>query len=87
MIAESYLKVEEVIPSGSFTIRFNAVANRTYTVLYRDSLTTGDWQALEGVPAVSPTSTELHLVEVVDPNPSLTGTRQYRLVTPAWPTE
>ena len=45
----SGLEFIRVPESGSVEIRFTARANKSYTVEYRDSLTTGSWQRLEDV--------------------------------------
>ncbi len=68
-------------PNG-VRLRIPAVAGRTYTLLYRDSLSSGTWVRLMDagpLPADGP-------VEFEDPAvPSPTGQRFYLLVTPARP--
>src|SRR4030095_12742841 len=46
----SYLRLS-LIRSGGSSLTFNAVANRTYTVEYRDTLSPGVWQLLQTGPA------------------------------------
>ena len=79
---ESYLRIDQLTPTGSATVWFNAVSNRTYSVLFTDSLVPpggGTWSKLADVPARSTTEAQ----SVIDPEP--TPTRFYRLVTPAAP--
>jgi hypothetical protein len=76
---DSYLKVDSASKAGNVvTLRFNAVAGKTYTIQYKDSLRTGSWTRLIDVSnATGPT-------EVTDG--TATGTeRYYRIVTPALP--
>jgi hypothetical protein len=74
----SYLRLEGMSTNPT-TLEFYAVANKTYTVQYRDSLTEGAWSKLADVLAM-PTE---RLEQVIDPrsNPQ----RYYRLVTPYQP--
>ncbi len=71
-----------LLPGGGVQLRFGAAADRTYTVLRRDSLTEGQWVkwtdlAAEPVP---------HRVELTDPTDPPVGTQRfYLLVTPALP--
>lgn len=79
--ASSYLKLNSIrSESGSRKIRFMALAERTYSILYRDDLASGSWQKLTNV-AAQPSTGE---VEITD---SATGAskRFYRLVTPSVP--
>jgi hypothetical protein len=65
--------------SGNILVRFAAVANKSYTVQFRASLSTGSWTKLGDVPAGA-----ARTVDVPDPAiPS--GTRYYRVVTPQQP--
>jgi hypothetical protein len=78
--ANSYLFVELVDASGgpaSALLRFMAVSNRTYSVQFRDSLTSGEVGVLRHV-NMAPTN---RVVEVVDPSPA-SSSRFYQLVTP-----
>jgi hypothetical protein len=52
------------------------VAGKTYSVIYRDDLTTGDWFLLRHV-AAPPVSRRVDLFDA-----NATPTRFYRLVTP-----
>jgi PA14 domain-containing protein/CotH protein/Big-like domain-containing protein/chitobiase/beta-hexosaminidase-like protein/lamin tail-like protein/Ig-like domain-containing protein len=78
----SYLKVNQVsvLGSGLCQLTFLAISNRTYTVLYTDSLNTNLWSTLANISA-RPTNR----VEVVsDTNTNVTR-KFYRLATPALP--
>jgi hypothetical protein len=81
----SYLKVERIsseLPGSALArIEFNAVSNRTYTVLSSDSAPSGHWSR---VTDVLPSSTN-RLVQVFDPMPTDAPRRFYRLVTPRNP--
>jgi len=78
----SYLKIESLSAvNASARLRFNAVAGKTYTILYRDNVDSGLWIGLTNVPA-QPFTTE---IETADPGASETRTRFYRLVTPRRP--
>ena len=61
------------------TLRFTAVANKSYTIQYRDDASTGGWQRLADVPAAGASRS----VDVPDPINSNIKERFYRLVTPA----
>ena len=65
--------------AGGFTIRFTAVANKSYTVQCRDSLNSGAWQKVADVPAEGTQRT----VEVSDPTNG--AQRFYRVITPLQP--
>ncbi|HUR44926.1 MAG TPA: hypothetical protein VMZ27_03540, partial [Candidatus Saccharimonadales bacterium] len=71
----SYLKIN-ASAGPSANVSFAAVSNRTYSVLYSDSLPAGFWQTLAQVPARS-----TNHVEVI-PDPGFSTNRFYRLVTP-----
>jgi hypothetical protein len=76
---ESYLKAELVRTAGltNVALRFNAVSNRTYSILYQDALGgTNAWRVLQDVQV--PNS---QAVQIQDPQPA-SATRFYRLVTP-----
>ena len=67
-----------VAPSGaSATLTVQAVAGKTYSILFCNDLTTGTWQKLQDV-------TGSGAVSVTDPAAGL-GHRYYRVVTPAQP--
>lgn len=55
---------------------FNGESGRTYTVQFRDSLTTGDWDSLTNIPAL-PANATLHIT-----NGALPGPRFFRARTP-----
>lgn len=80
--AGSYLHIESVATDGAgSSIRFVAAAGRTYSVVYRDALSTGQWEKLADVPARPMTQ-----VMVITDSASLSsGERFYRLVTPQLP--
>ncbi len=48
--AQSYLKVE-IVSGGPTSLRFNAISNKTYTLQYTDSLSSGPWSKLTEVMA------------------------------------
>lgn len=64
---------------AALTLGFHAVSNRTYTVLYKDTVSAGDWSKLTDVPA----ATANRMVLVTDQ--PVGAARFYRLVTPAAP--
>ncbi len=71
-----------LLPSGNVEIRFEAKADKAYSVLVSSTLETGSWQKLTDVPAdpaLRPT------VVVTDDRPYTSGFRGYRVVTPAVP--
>jgi hypothetical protein len=76
--ANSYLKAT-LVKAGASSVSFNAVSNRTYSVLYTDGLNPASWQKLGDIPAKTTTRTE-----VVNDFTSTTN-RFYRLVTPIQP--
>ncbi len=68
-------------PTG-VRLQFQAAAERTYSVLYRDSFAAGAWTKLLDVPA----EPFPRMIKADDPNgPPVAGQRFYLLVTPAWP--
>ena len=78
----SYLKIESLSPANaSSKLHFNAVAGKTYTILYCDSVDRGLWIGMTNVPA-QPFTGE---IEIAVPGASATQTRFYRLVTPSQP--
>ena len=78
----SYLKIDTGTKAGdSFTIRFLAVAGKSYTILFRDSLDAGPWTRLADV-SPQPGS---QIVALPDPGANTSNLRFYRLVTPQLP--
>jgi len=71
----SYLRVESIAVGGGTTLTFNAVAERSYTIEYTDSLEIPAWMKLDDV-----VSGPDRVVTIMDLNG--TATRYYRLVTP-----
>jgi hypothetical protein len=74
----SKLRLDQIIVAGNITVSFQAVANRSYSVFYNNSLTNSSWLKLTNVPA----QTVSRRMSVVDTR-SGNQTRFYRLVTPA----
>ncbi len=70
----------EVTRTGTgYAIRFTAIANKSYTVQFRDSLSSGVWQKVADIPAQG----TQHPVEVNDT--SSAAQRFYRVITPQQP--
>ena len=67
--------------AAGLKVQFAAAAGRSYSILYRDSLATGDWAKLADVPAEA----VAHQVAVADSASLSQPQRFYRLVTPAAP--
>jgi len=77
--ALSYLKVDRLTAgAGLPTLEYRAVSNKTYSILWKPSLDSGNWSVLTNPPAY-PTN---RLEQVIDPTPGV-GRRIYRLATPA----
>ena len=76
----SHLKFDRIALGTEVQLWFQAVSNRTYSVLYKNSLSDPDWARLVDVPALAVTTTR----SVTDPEGGRT-VRFYRLVTPAVP--
>jgi hypothetical protein len=78
----SFLKVESItadfVTTGAFQLSFRAVAGRSYTILFRDSLLPGPWERLMDFEALPADRT----VEVMDVPPANLPQRHYRLVIP-----
>ncbi len=71
-----------LLAGGAVQLRFEAAADRTYSVLRRDNLAEGDWVKWTDL-AAEPAP---RLVELTDPTEPLPGRqRYYLLVTPALP--
>ena len=80
---QSYLKVELDWSLGltNVAVKFGAVSNKTYSVLYQDLLNpAATWGRLADVPG-APTN---RTVRVIDPSPNAPA-RFYRLITPQKP--
>jgi hypothetical protein len=78
--AQSCLKVDDITAGqGVRTLRFTAISNRTYSVLYTDALPGGAWSKLIDVPSRATNRVE----SVTDATP--TPRRYYRLATPQSP--
>jgi hypothetical protein len=77
----SCLKVDQISAGvGVRTLTFTAISNRTYSVLFKDSMLGGVWSKLADVPA----RTTNRIASVSDVIPAA-NQRFYRLVTPALP--
>ncbi|MGZ8901239.1 MAG: PKD domain-containing protein, partial [Limisphaerales bacterium] len=80
----SFLHVAEVgIEADDFVIRFEAVGDKSYTILGRDALENGVWQR---VVDLSPQGTT-ESIEVLDNLPRTRPKRFFRVVTPQRPPE
>jgi hypothetical protein len=78
----SFLHVMEVSrESDDFAIRFEAVGNKSYTILGRDAVESGLW---ERVLDLSPQG-NTELIEVLDTMPQANRKKFYRVVTPQIP--
>jgi hypothetical protein len=78
----SFLHVVEVgRDQNDFSIRFEAVGDKSYTILGRDAVETGVWQR---VVDLSPQGTT-EAIEVLDTMPQASQKRFYRVVTPQIP--
>jgi hypothetical protein len=83
--ASSYLRVENItadfISTASVRLSWLARTNKTYTVLYRDTLVPGLWSRLTDVQAAASN----RVVQVIDQPPATSVRRFYRLATPRMP--
>jgi hypothetical protein len=78
----SLLKINDVtVGAGSAALHFNVVAGRTYTVLYRNDLSSGSWLKLVDIPAQGTGG----ILTVTDPTITGSAPRFYRLTTPKLP--
>jgi len=78
----SALRLAATLNATTAELRFTAVAGKTYTILYSDTLPgSPSWQRLADVPAQVSTQ----IVMVPDPSPGTGAQRFYRIVTPAIP--
>jgi hypothetical protein len=78
---ESILKVESMGGGSAVKVSFRARANRSYSLVYRDSMVEGDWAKLTDVPAQITTQ----WIEITDSTAGDLRGRCYRLVTPSKP--
>ena len=82
---QSCLKIESTTTGSgtpqAISIRFNAVADRTYTVQYRNSLAAGSWLKLTNVPPPLVSG----MMDVAVPSATNSNARYYRVVTPWQP--
>jgi hypothetical protein len=77
--ASSYLRLDTVDGTPTLSVlEFNAVAGKTYSILYRDSLSTGVWLRLIDIPPQETT----HNMTVYDASVEPSAPRFYRLRTP-----
>ncbi|MDX1952619.1 MAG: lamin tail domain-containing protein [Verrucomicrobiota bacterium] len=78
--SSSYLKLSNILSeeAGNVEIKFQAMAEKTYTIQWRPLAETGTWQRLQDVPAGA-----ARTVAVIDPASGGDTTRFYRIVTPA----
>jgi len=80
--ATSFLKMDSIDYNlTSVVVRFTAVAGKTYSVLYSDTVASGAWLKLTDVPAQSST----RVVEISDPGANGARIRFYSIVTPQSP--
>jgi hypothetical protein len=77
--AASNLRLEFLLESGTGTLRFSAVSNRTYTVLSRLDLAGSEWVPWTNVPAAGFDRA------ITFPVQAVRQSAFYRLVTPAQP--
>ena len=77
--ASSVLRFTTITASGNPRLTMNAADGKSYSVLYATSLADAGWLKLSDIPSGS-----ARMVEVADAN-AQTGTRFYRLVSPAQP--
>ncbi len=68
-------------PQGGATLRFTAMANHSYSILFRTSLNSGLWVKLMDIGPLSDTA----LVQTNDSSGLGFEARYYRVVTPHWP--
>ncbi|HKQ39852.1 MAG TPA: lamin tail domain-containing protein, partial [Verrucomicrobiae bacterium] len=79
--SNSFLRVRLVnvnLSAPAALLSFNAVSNKTYSVLYNDELSAATWSKLLDVES----EVTNRLMQVTDPNPSA-ASRYYKLATPA----
>ncbi|PYK02366.1 MAG: hypothetical protein DME23_01735 [Verrucomicrobia bacterium] len=82
---QSCLKIESATTGSgtpqTISIRFNAVADRTYTVQYRNSLAAASWLKLTNVPPPLVSG----MMDVAVPSATNSNARYFRVVTPWQP--
>jgi hypothetical protein len=79
---ESVLKLAALAsPNEGVTLQFTAVAGKSYTIQYRNSLSTGGWLKLSDVAATGSTESK----SISDPSAEVASERYYRVVTPQLP--
>lgn len=81
--ARSVLRVDQVNANSPVTIRFWGSVSRSYTLLYRDTMSVMPWRSLTNIPAIDGTGEAMRLIEVVDPQAEGKSQRYYRLQTPS----
>ena len=74
----SYLRIDGAGSPGGIRLRVSAVAGRSYTIQYRDTLDAGQWSALTNIAAQAAD----HATEILDPLPIGVAKKFYRLSTP-----
>jgi hypothetical protein len=77
--AQSFLRITNISAFTGVTLAFEAISNKTYTVLYQEALGSNVWQTLTNI-ATRPTNG----LEIIVDAPGVTN-RFYRLVTPQQP--
>jgi hypothetical protein len=75
----SYLKVDKISVTGSATLQFVAVSNRTYSIQFKDDLASSTWQKLADVLGQPTNRTYIAI------DPHTTTNRYYRLAIPIQP--
>ena len=76
--ANSNLKFTQIAVAGNVTLTFNAIAGKTYSVLYKNALTEVNWAKLKDV-----TASSTNTVKTVNDALGGSTTRFYRLTTPS----
>ena len=74
----SYLRIDGAGSPGGIRLRVRAVAGRSYTIQYRDTLDAGQWSALTNIAAQAAD----HATEILDALPVGVAKKFYRLSTP-----
>jgi hypothetical protein len=75
------MSVVTTVGSGHYTVRFSAVAGKTYTVQYKNDLADSTWTKLADIPAQSSDT----IVDTADPGSGGQSHRFYRVITPSQP--
>jgi hypothetical protein len=78
----SRLKLDHPDLESGVILRFQAQANRTYTLLASEAASGRSWRIVAGVPATSATPYQPRLVEIRDRDVLGVGAQFYRVVTP-----